>query len=72
MKLILYIKEDKLHFVLEMLRNFKFVNNVETIEEESSTKQEILDNIKEAVQELNLIKKGKLKARNAEDLINEL
>ena len=72
MKLVLDIKKEKLDFILELLHSFTFVNNVKTLEEESSTKQEILDNIKEAVEELNLIKEGKLTARNAEELINEL
>jgi hypothetical protein len=32
----------------------------------------IIDDIKEAVEELKLIKSGKLKARNVEDLLDEL
>jgi len=36
------------------------------------TKQEILDGIKQAVKEVNLIKKGKLKARPAKELLDEL
>ena len=32
----------------------------------------IIDDIKDAVEELKLIKSGKLKARNVEDLLNEL
>ncbi|WP_113926157.1 hypothetical protein [Cognataquiflexum aquatile] len=36
------------------------------------SKDEILQGIQIAVEEMNLIKKGKLKARNAKDLLNEL
>ena len=36
------------------------------------TKEEILEGIKQAVKELSLIKKGKLKARPLKDLLNEL
>ena len=36
------------------------------------TKEEILEGIRQAVKELNLIKKGKLKARPLKDLLNEL
>ena len=32
----------------------------------------IIEDIKDAVEELKLIKSGKLKARNVEDLLNEL
>lgn len=36
------------------------------------TKQEVLDGIKQAVKEVNLIKKGKLKATPLKDFLNEL
>ncbi|MCH6234125.1 hypothetical protein [Cognataquiflexum rubidum] len=36
------------------------------------SKDEILLGLQQAVEEMNLIKKGKLKARNAKDLLNEL
>ncbi|MCH6201709.1 hypothetical protein MMU07_19165 [Aquiflexum sp. LQ15W] len=36
------------------------------------SKEEILQGIQIAVEEMNLIKKGKLKARDAKDLLNEL
>jgi hypothetical protein len=36
------------------------------------SKEEILHGIQIAVEEMNLIKKGKLKARDAKDLLNEL
>ena len=37
-----------------------------------SGKDKILDEVKEAVEEMKLIKAGKKKARNAEDFLNEL
>ena len=36
------------------------------------SKENILLGIKQAVDELNLVKKGKLKARSAKELLNEL
>ncbi|MBN1927013.1 MAG: hypothetical protein JW798_14365 [Prolixibacteraceae bacterium] len=36
------------------------------------SKKEILSGLKQAVEEMNLVKQGKLKARNAKDLLNEL
>ncbi len=53
---------------MELLKNFKFVKT-EKIKEEKS---EILEGIKETVEEMELIKEGKLKARDARELINEL
>ena len=38
----------------------------------TSYKAKVLDDVREAVEEMKLIKKGKLKARNAEDLFHEL
>jgi uncharacterized protein YpmB len=43
-----------------------------SLEEPEPSKEQILQEIKQAVIELNLIQKGKLKARPAKDLLNEL
>ena len=68
MKVILDIKDSKADFVLELLNNFSFVKAKPI----TSSKAQLLSEIKEAVIELNLVKKGKLKARSVEDLMNEL
>jgi redox-regulated HSP33 family molecular chaperone len=36
------------------------------------SKEEILEGLREAVEQLNLVKKGKLKARPAKELLDEL
>jgi transcriptional regulator with XRE-family HTH domain len=41
-------------------------------EELADAKAQLLEEIKEAVGNLNLVKQGKLKARPAKDLLNEL
>jgi len=38
----------------------------------TSYKAKVLNDVREAVEEMKLIKKGKLKARNAEELFHEL
>ncbi|MBI5857636.1 MAG: hypothetical protein HZB42_08285 [Sphingobacteriales bacterium] len=38
----------------------------------SPYKRKVLSDLKQAVKEMHLIKQGKLKARNAEDILNEL
>jgi len=35
-------------------------------------KEKVLEDVKEAVDELNMVLSGKLEARNADDLLNEL
>ena len=69
MRLLLDIKDSKASFLLEVLKNFSFVKKITTI---SAVKADLMLDIKEAVEELNLIKEGKLEARNVEDLISEL
>ena len=68
MKVILDIKDSKAPFVMELLKSFSFVKAKPL----SPYKAKILEVVKEAVEEMKLIKKRKLKARNAEDLFYEL
>jgi hypothetical protein len=46
--------------------------NLEAWEEPESTKVEILAGIKEAIEEVKLIKAGKQKAKSLKELLNEL
>lgn len=68
MKVLLDIKDTKAQFVMELLKSFSFVK-AKTL---TPYKASVLEGIKEAVDEMKLVKAGKLKARNAEDLFNEL
>jgi hypothetical protein len=69
MKILLEISDSKAAFFMELLKSFKFVKKATPL---TNAKAEMMQDIKEAVEELKLIKAGKLKARNAEDLIDEL
>jgi hypothetical protein len=69
MKILVDIKDDnKGDFVLELLNNFTFAKAKQI----SPAKAHLLEELKEAVDNLNLVKQGKLKARPVKDLINEL
>ncbi|WP_258101286.1 hypothetical protein [Marinoscillum pacificum] len=68
MKVLLDIKDDKFDFVMELLGNLKYVK-AETITPE---KAELISEIKEAVDNLNQAKKGKLKLKSAKELLDEL
>ena len=68
MKVILEIKDEKASFIMEVLKNFKYVKASPL----TSYKADVLEGIKEAVEEVKLIKKGKLKGISAKELLNEL
>jgi hypothetical protein len=68
MKVLLDIKDAKAEFVMELLNSFSFVKTKPL----TPYKANVLEGIKEAVEEMKLVKSGDLKARNAEDLFNEL
>lgn len=68
MKVLLDIKDAKAPFVMELLQSLSFVKAKQL----SPYKAKILEDVREAVEEMKLIKAGKLKARNAEDLFHEL
>jgi hypothetical protein len=71
MKLVtLHIPDNKYSLFLELADSLSFVKKIEV--EENPSKEKVLKGIKQAVKEVNLVKAGKLKARNARDLINEL
>lgn len=53
---------------MELLQSLSFVKAKQL----SPYKAKILEDVREAVEEMKLIKAGKLKARNAEDLFHEL
>ena len=69
MKILLDIKDNKVAFFMEVLKNFTFVKKAIPL---SDAKANLMQDIRESVEELKLVKEGKLDARNAEDLINEL
>lgn len=68
MKVIIDINDNKAAFIMELLRNFPFVK-AKTISDEKAL---IIEGLKEAVDNLNMVKKGKVKAKPAKDLIDEL
>lgn len=68
MKVLLDIKDSNAPSLLEVLNSLPYVKTKQL----TPYKAKVLEDIKEAVEEMKLIKKGKLKARNAEDLFNEL
>ncbi len=68
MKVLLDIRDSKADFVMELLHNFSFIKAKEI----TPQKALLIEEIKEAVEEMRQIKAGKKKARNAMDFVNEL
>ena len=68
MKLLLDIPDNKVSALLNVLRSISYVKAKPLTE----SKALLLEEFKEAIEEMKLIKKGKKKARNAEDFLNEL
>ena len=68
MKVLLDIKDDKAIHVMEVLKSLPFVK-AKTISDEKAL---LIEEIKEAVDNLNLVRQGKMKARSAKDLLNDL
>lgn len=68
MRIILDINEDKIDFVLELLRNLPFVK----FKQVSKVKSEQLNIISEGFEDLKKLKSGKIKGTPISELINEL
>jgi polyhydroxyalkanoate synthesis regulator phasin len=68
MKAVLDIKNSKALFMMELLDNFSFVK----VKPITNKKALLLNEIREAVDNVNLVKKGKLQARPAKELLDEI
>ncbi len=68
MKILLDIKDDKALSLLEVLKGLSFVKTKVLTDEKAL----LMSEIHEAVENLKLVKAGKLKARPAKDLLDEL
>ncbi|MFY8037769.1 MAG: hypothetical protein ACOVMQ_11410 [Cyclobacteriaceae bacterium] len=66
------IPDKKHELFIELMKSLSFVKKVKTLEEDEPTKEEILEGIRQAVKEVNLIKQGKLKGTPLKDFLNEL
>lgn len=68
MKILLEIPDDKALSLLEVLKGISYVKAKQL----TDSKAALLADIREAVEEMKLVKQGKVKARPIEDLLNEL
>ncbi len=68
MKVLLDIPDNKAASLMDVLRSISYLKAMPITE----AKALLLEELKEAVEEMKLIKAGKKKARNAEDFLHEL
>ena len=77
----LKIKNSKLSFFRELIKNLDFVQEEKVEESESSeteeeyrepTKEEIKENIRQGLREVKLIEEGKMKAIPLKDLLDDV
>jgi hypothetical protein len=68
MKVVLDIPDNKAASLMDVLRSISYVK----VKPFTDEKNVLVDEIKEAVEEMKLIRAGKKKARNAEAFLNEL
>jgi hypothetical protein len=68
MKMLLEIPDSRAAFFTELLANFTFVKTKSVSPENT----QLLGELKEAVDNLNKVKKGLLKARPVNELLDEL
>ena len=68
MKILLDIPDHKASSFMEVIKSISYVRAKPL----TDSKAKLMSEIKEAVEEMKLIRAGKKKARNAEDFLNEL
>lgn len=68
MRVLLDIKDNKAKYVMEILKDLPYVKT-KTISDEKAI---LIEEIKEAVDELKLMRQGKLKGITAKQLLDEL
>lgn len=68
MKILLDIPDNKAASLMDVLESITYLKAKPLTE----TKAKLLEELKEAVDEMKLIRTGKKKARNAEDFLHEL
>jgi len=68
MKFVLEVKESKAATLMALLNDLPYVKTKPL----TPYKAKVLEDVKQAVDELNLVLCGKIEARDADELLNEL
>lgn len=68
MKVLLDIKDEKAQFIMELLSNFKFVKAKPL----TLYNSQVLENLKDAVEEVSQIKAGQKKSQSLSEFLDEV
>ena len=68
MKVLLDIPDNKAASLMEVLKSISYLKTKKL----TDSKAELMFEVREAVEEMKLIRSGKKKARSAEDFLNEV
>jgi hypothetical protein len=68
MKILIDIPDNKAASFLEVIRSISYVKAKQL----SESKAEVLNEVRESIEEYNLVKKGEVKSRPVEDLLDEV
>ncbi|MBK9151033.1 MAG: hypothetical protein IPM26_08520 [Saprospiraceae bacterium] len=69
MKVLVDIPDNEATFTMKVLKSLTFVKKVKPM---SDASVDLWDDLKEAAEEVRMHKKGKIKLKTAQDLLNEL
>ena len=69
MKILIDIPDDQAAFGMKVLRSLSFVKKAKPI---SSSSAQLLEDLKEAAEEVRLHKQGKIQLKSAQELLDEL
>jgi len=69
-QITIYTTDEEYNHFVELAKNLQYVKKIETDDE--PTKEEILNNLKTGLEEVQLFKKNKLKTTSAKVFLNEL
>ena len=67
----LHIPDEKYPLFMEFAKSIDFIKKID-VQDKEPTKELILQGVKQAVKEINLVKAGKLKAKDARQLIHDI
>ena len=73
-EIIVKVPEEQVEFFSQLIKKLGYSDRVKKAapKKKLSEKERILANIEEGLKELKLVKAGKIKARNAKELLDEL
>jgi hypothetical protein len=69
-QVVLQIPDKRYHFFLELMKNLKFIKEVNL--EVQNQNNQILEDIKQSVEELKMVKAGKLVPKPLKELLDEI